>query len=92
MITILEKNEEIGRGAYGVVYKCFIKNENDITEGTKLAFKRNYGADDDMIGTSVLREMNFLKTFNHKNIIKLFKVIKGDPFNNGTALSPKKQL
>lgn len=85
---VLEKSKIVGEGAYGIVYECYLKDEN---KSKKLAFKRNYG-DPENLGTSCLREMYFLKSVNHRNVIKLLKVFKNDPFSEHTPLSPKNTL
>ena len=88
MNSVLEKKRKLGEGAYGIVYEALIKKKKDDKEGHILALKRNYG-DPENIGVCCIREMNFLKTLKHKHIIRLLKVIEGDPFTEDCPMTPK---
>ena len=60
-MSIIEKKDKLGEGAYGIVYAGAIKVRD---KEVKVAIKRNYG-DPENIGISCIREMNFLAFFNH---------------------------
>lgn len=83
--NFIDKKVKIGEGAYGIVYKGeILDKENKI----KVAVKRNL-RENDIVGISSLREMSFLKLFDHPCITKLKNVSSGDPFDkSNTPLSP----
>ena len=88
MSSVLVKKRKLGEGAYGIVYEALIKKNIKDEKGHTLALKRNYG-DPENIGACCIREMNFLKTLKHKHIIKLLKIIEGDPFTEDCPMTPK---
>ena len=57
----IEKKNKLGEGAYGIVYAASVNKAN---RSLKVAVKRNYG-DEENIGISCIREMNFLSLFSH---------------------------
>ena len=88
MNSVLEKKRKLGEGAYGIVYEALIKKNKTDEHGHTLALKRNYG-DPENLGICCIREMNFLKSLKHKHIIKLLKIIEGDPFTEDCPMTPK---
>jgi len=85
MAFTIDNKSKIGEGAYGIVYKGELKNQD---EKVKVAIKRNL-RETDILGISSLREMSFLKIFDHPCITKLKNISCGDPFNNSsTPMSP----
>jgi serine/threonine protein kinase len=82
----ISDKEKIGEGAYGIVYKGVMEKKNgDLRE---VAVKRNWG-DKNSIGTSMIREMNFLKSINHPYITKCTKVSQSNPFSSANPLTPR---
>jgi serine/threonine protein kinase len=84
-MSVIEKKDKLGEGAYGIVYAGAIKERN---KEVKVAIKRNYG-DPENIGISCIREMNFLAFFNHPCITKLKHISIGDPFEKKCPMTPR---
>ena len=84
-MSTIEKNKKIGEGAYGIVYEGKLSN-ND--KEIKVAIKRNYG-DEESIGISSLREMNFLAYLKHPCITRLKTISIGDPFKKNCPMTPR---
>lgn len=82
----LTKKDKLGEGAYGIVYKAEMDDENG--EKQTVAVKRNFG-DVENKGISCVRELNFLAIFNHPCITKLKTVSVGDPFKRECPMTPK---
>ena len=80
------KKGKLGHGVYGMVYKGEIVSENGKVR--EVAIKRNW-SDPSSVGTSTIREMNFLMSVRHPCITKCKKISSGDPFENETALTPR---
>lgn len=85
-MTDISKKGKIGEGAYGVVYKGEMENKKGKIK--VVAVKRNW-SDPSSIGTSIIREMNFLKSISHPCITKCNKISKQDPFDKSNPLTPK---
>jgi serine/threonine protein kinase len=66
-----EKNENIGSGTYGMVYKGF----NKITEETIAIKKMKMETDKEGIPSSALREICTLKELIHPNVVQLKDVV-----------------
>jgi len=77
---------KIGEGAYGIVYKGKIENKHGIIKD--VAVKRNWG-DKVSMGTSMVREMSFLKTIKHPSVVRCSKVSKDNPFSETNPLTPR---
>jgi cyclin-dependent kinase len=66
--------EEVGRGAYGTVYKC-----QDISDGQIYALKTiEVKPEDEGIPSTTIREVSLLKLLDHINIVTLYDVIHKD--------------
>ena len=81
----IEKKNKLGEGAYGIVYAASVNKAN---KSLKVAVKRNYG-DEENIGISCIREMNFLSLFSHPCITKLKSISCGDPFASSCPMTPR---
>jgi mitogen-activated protein kinase 15 len=65
---------KIGKGAYGVVWKC-----EDKKKKTVYALKKNFDAfQNTQDAQRIYREIILLQEFDHENIVKLNKVMKAD--------------
>lgn len=66
----------LGQGGFGVVKKCFHKKTGQLSVAKILKLKSRYnphGADHE----AILEEAQFIKNFDHKNIMKLADVFTG---------------
>ena len=74
---VLRKYEilsEVGRGAYGIVWKALNRKTNEI-----VALKKIVGAfQNDTDAQRTFREVMFLQEMNHENVIRLFNVIRAE--------------
>ena len=59
-----EKQERIGEGAYGIVYKAKDRQSEELVAIKKI------GMEEDGIPSTTLREISILKETNHPNIVK----------------------
>lgn len=82
----ISKKGKIGNGAYGMVYKAELEKKNGKVHD--VAVKRNW-SDPSNVGTSTIREMNFLMSVKHPCITRCKKITCGDPFTKETALTPR---
>lgn len=62
--------ENIGEGAYGVVYKAYDKQSGQLVALKKM----KAGTDHDGVSTSTLREFALLNNLSHENVVKLIHV------------------
>ncbi|XP_059649583.1 cell division control protein 2 homolog 1-like [Cornus florida] len=69
--------EMIGKGGFGVVYKCRERATNKTVALKRIIFKDQ----DEGVPSSVIREISLLQELNHGNIIRLLEVI-----NNGAGV------
>ncbi|XP_052205736.1 cell division control protein 2 homolog [Diospyros lotus] len=79
-----ELMENIGEGAFGMVYKC----RDSLTTKT-LALKRIFIRDEHGVPSSVIREVSLLKELDHINIVSIVESLmikhaldKGYPYNS----------
>lgn len=85
-MSLIEKKNKLGEGAYGIVYAGAIKERD---KEVNVAIKRNYG-DREILGISCIREMNFLAFFSgHPCITKLKHISVGDPFEKSCPMTPR---
>jgi cyclin-dependent kinase-like len=61
----------VGEGAYGIVYKCKNKENNDF-----VAIKKFKETEDDIVKKSMLRELKVLKILKHENIVEFKEAFK----------------
>ena len=61
----------VGEGAYGVVYKCRNKENNEF-----VAIKKFKETDDEIVKKSMLRELKVLKILKHENIVEFKEAFK----------------
>lgn len=66
--------DPIGQGAYGLVFKGFIK-ETNMTIALKKTKIENYN---DGIPSTTLREISILHELNHPNVVRLVDVVMTD--------------
>lgn len=71
LIGFYKLEQTLGTGAFGKV-KLAVDNRNNQKVAIKIIEKQNIQLNDDMI--RIKREMNYLKTLNHPNIIKVKEV------------------
>ena len=68
------KEEKLGEGTYGVVYKC-----KDKETGNYVALKKvRLENEDEGIPSTSIREISILKQMHHPNIVKLIDLIHGE--------------
>eukprot|EP01126_Amoeba_proteus_P052929 TRINITY_DN6430_c1_g2_i1.p1 TRINITY_DN6430_c1_g2~~TRINITY_DN6430_c1_g2_i1.p1 ORF type:complete len:296 (-),score=58.33 TRINITY_DN6430_c1_g2_i1:188-1075(-) len=66
-----EKEQKIGEGTYGVVYKA-----KDRRDGSCVALKKiRLDHEDEGVPSTAIREISILKELNHENIVKLISVV-----------------
>lgn len=73
----IDGREQIGEGAYGIVYGGELTRKDGRVK--KVAVKRNWG-DKESTGTSMIREMSFLKFLKHPFLNRCQKITKENPF------------
>lgn len=61
----------VGEGAYGVVYKCRNKENNEF-----VAIKKFKETEDEIVKKSMLRELKVLKILKHENIVEFKEAFK----------------
>ena len=79
-----EKQEKIGEGTYGVVYKALDKATNETIALKKIRLEQ----EDEGVPSTAIREISLLKEMNHDNIVRsaapalssLLHYIGGIPF------------
>lgn len=70
MASRYERQEKIGEGAYGVVYKA-----RDTSTSATVALKRiRLDAEEEGVPCTAIREVSLLKELRHENIVKLLDV------------------
>ena len=68
------KEEKLGEGTYGVVYKC-----KDKETGNYVALKKvRLENEDEGIPSTSIREISILKQMHHPNIVNLIDLIHGE--------------
>jgi len=66
-----QRDEKLGEGTYGVVYKC-----KDLVTGEYVALKKiRLEKEDDGVPSTAIREISLLKGIKHPNIVELKEVI-----------------
>ena len=68
------KEEKIGEGTYGVVYKCKVKGTNEYVALKKVRLEN----EDEGIPSTSIREISILKQLHHQNIVNLIDLIHGE--------------
>ena len=68
------KEEKLGEGTYGVVYKCKDKETGKYVALKKVRFEN----EDEGIPSTSIREISILKQMNHPNIVNLIDLIHGE--------------
>lgn len=68
------KIDKIGEGTYGVVYKCKIKESQELCALKKIKLEN----EDEGIPSTAIREISILKQMRHPNIVNLIDLIHGD--------------
>lgn len=66
-----QKEEKIGEGTYGVVYKAKDTKTAEIVALKKIRLQ----AEEEGIPSTAIREISLLKELQHKNIVRLLDVI-----------------
>ena len=61
----------VGEGAYGIVYKCRIKETNEY-----VAIKKFKESDDEIVKKTMKRELKMLKQLKHPNIVEFKEAFK----------------
>jgi cyclin-dependent kinase 2 len=61
-----EKQEKIGEGTYGVVYKGLDKATNETIALKKIRLEQ----EDEGVPSTAIREISLLKEMNHDNIVR----------------------
>ncbi len=69
--TIFDKNETIGSGTYGVVYKGVNKLTNEIIAIKKIRIEM----ESEGVPSTALREISILRELKHRNIVELKDVV-----------------
>lgn len=65
------KEEKIGEGTYGVVYKA-----KDRRDGTYVALKKiRFDSDEEGVPSTAIREISLLKELDHENIVGLKEIV-----------------
>ena len=67
-----EKQETIGEGTYGVVYKGIDKQNGRVVAIKKVKLEQE---EDEGIPSTTLREVSALKQLTHPNVVELLDVI-----------------
>nr|CAB3445385.1 unnamed protein product [Digitaria exilis] len=66
-----EKEEKIGEGTYGVVYRGKDLQTNDTVALKKIRLEQ----DDEGVPSTAIREISLLKEMNHRNVVRLQDVV-----------------
>ncbi|CAN6296794.1 unnamed protein product, partial [Urochloa humidicola] len=69
-----EKQEKIGEGTYGVVWKALDKSTNETIALKKIRLEQ----EDEGVPSTAIREISLLKEMNHVNIVRLHDVIHSE--------------
>ncbi|RLN39544.1 hypothetical protein C2845_PM01G01020 [Panicum miliaceum] len=69
-----EKQEKIGEGTYGVVYKAVDKTTKEVIALKKIRLEQ----EDEGVPSTAIREISLLKEMNHGNIVRLHDVIHSE--------------
>uniref|UniRef100_A0A0E0J4T7 Protein kinase domain-containing protein n=3 Tax=Oryza TaxID=4527 RepID=A0A0E0J4T7_ORYNI len=69
-----EKEEKIGEGTYGVVYKARDKVTNETIALKKIRLEQ----EDEGVPSTAIREISLLKEMHHRNIVRLHDVIHSE--------------
>lgn len=72
-ISRYEKQEKLGEGSYGVVYRAVDRMTGDVV-ALKILKLQDLDLEEDGVPSTLLREISILKTINHINIVSLVDV------------------
>ena len=70
-----EAKHKVGKGAYGQVYKGYLKSNKDVEVAIKQIER-----DDDFFSKSAKKELEILKALKHHNIVFLLDGYKGNEY------------
>ena len=70
-----EKQEKIGEGTYGVVYKGLDKATNETIALKKIRLEQ----EDEGVPSTAIREISLLKEMQHRNIVRYLLLVKLAP-------------
>lgn len=66
-----ERQEKLGEGTYGIVYKCLDTVTNQIVALKKIRLEK----EDDGVPSTAIREISLLKGLRHPNVVELKEII-----------------
>jgi len=66
-----ERQEKLGEGTYGIVYKCRDRQTGEIVALKKIRLEK----EDDGVPSTAIREISLLKGLRHPNVVELKEII-----------------
>jgi len=66
-----ERQEKLGEGTYGIVYKCRDRQSGEIVALKKIRLEK----EDDGVPSTAIREISLLKGLRHPNVVELKEII-----------------
>ena len=67
----------LGQGAYGIVYKGYKLDTNDVVAIKRIPFTDS--TPEGGVPCNVIREISLLRELDHPNVVKLFDIIQAQP-------------